>query len=97
MCTVEIVYALLDIQKINTLKVKEGSSIADVINQSGILIEYPEIDLNINKVGIYNQIKKLDDIVKNGDRVEIYRILIANPKEERLKRAQIQRDQGIVK
>ena len=97
MCTVELIYALLDKQTINTIKVKEGSSINDVIDQSGILIEYPEIDLSINKVGIYNQIKKLDELVKNGDRVEIYRPLIANPKEERLKRAQIQREQGIVK
>ncbi len=97
MFTVELIYALLDKQTINTIKVKEGSSINDVIDQSGILIEYPEIDLSINKVGIYNQIKKLDELVKNGDRVEIYRPLIANPKEERLKRAQIQREQGIVK
>lgn len=97
MYTVELIYALLNEQNIQRLLVDEGSNIADVIHQSGILDKYPDINLTINKVGIYNQIKKLEDIVKDGDRVEIYRSLIANPKEVRKIRAQNQRDQGIVK
>ena len=52
---------------------------------------------NKNKVGIYNQGKKLDEIVKNGDRIEIYRALIADPKEVRRKRAVKQKEEGILK
>ena len=50
-----------------------------------------------NKVGIFSQIKSLDEIVNDGDRIEIYRPLIADPKEVRKKRAEQQREQGIVK
>jgi len=97
MCTVELIYALLSEQKILTLKVEEDSNIEDVINYSGILSDYPEIDLSQNKVGIFNQIKRLDQEVKDGDRIEIYRGLIANPKEKRLQRAKEQREQGVIK
>ena len=97
MYTVELIYAILSEQKIRTLQVKEGSSIADVIKNSDILDDYPEIDLATNKVGIYNQIRKLEDLVKDGDRVEIYRSLKANPKEVRKLRAKEQRDLGIIK
>ncbi|MFK8011647.1 MAG: RnfH family protein [Marinicellaceae bacterium] len=97
MFTVELIYALLSEQKLIKLEVQEGSSISDVIKQSKILQDYPEINLSVNKVGIYNQVKHLDEIVKAGDRIEIYRNLIANPKQVRIQRAQKQRDQGIIK
>jgi putative ubiquitin-RnfH superfamily antitoxin RatB of RatAB toxin-antitoxin module len=97
MYTIEVVYALLKKQISKKVKIKENSTINDCICLSMILLDYPEIDLTINKVGIYNQVKKLDEIVKDGDRVEIYRPLIANPKEVRRKRAQKQKEQGIIK
>ncbi|MBL4773295.1 MAG: RnfH family protein [Alcanivoracaceae bacterium] len=97
MFTVKVIYATLISQKeIIIESVKQGESINDVINTSGILNKYPEIDLNINKVGVYNQVKKLDDIVNSGDRVEIYRKLIADPKAVRRKRAEKQKQQGVV-
>ena len=97
MFTVEVVYALLKKQDVRLVQVKQGADINTAILQSGLLADYPEIDLNINKVGIYNQVKKLDDVVNAGDRIEIYRPLIADPKAVRLKRAEKQRQQGIIK
>ena len=96
MFTVKVIYAtLLDQQCVN-VDLADGATIHDAIDASGLLQKYPEIDLSINKVGIYNQVKKLDDTVSAGDRVEIYRELIANPKEARRKRAAKQKQQGII-
>jgi len=97
MSTVEVIYATLQQQNSITIKINKGDTINDVIIASGLLIKYPEIDLNINKVGVYNQAKKLNEIVKAGDRIEIYRALIADPKEVRRKRAVKQKEEGIVK
>jgi len=96
MSTIEIIYATITDQTIITLECKTGDTINDVIVASGLLNKYPEIDLNVNKVGIYNQVKKLDEVVKSGDRIEIYRALIADPKEVRRKRALKQKEQGIM-
>ncbi|VAW39478.1 UPF0125 protein yfjF [hydrothermal vent metagenome] len=96
---VEVVYALLEQQEIIKIQIKEPITIEEAILQSGLLHKHPEIDLSLNssshKVGIYNQIKKLSDIVNVGDRVEIYRKLIANPKESRRKRAKKQQQEGV--
>jgi putative ubiquitin-RnfH superfamily antitoxin RatB of RatAB toxin-antitoxin module len=97
MSTVEVIYATLSKQEILVFNTKEGDTIINVINASGILQKFPEIDLTINKVGIYNQIKKLNDNVKAGDRVEIYRVLIADPKEVRRKKAREQKETGVIK
>ena len=97
MFTVEVVYALLKKQDVRHVQVNAGTDINTAILQSGLLNDYPEIDLTVNKVGIYNQVKKLDDLLNAGDRIEIYRPLIADPKAVRLKRAEKQRQQGIIK
>ena len=97
MFTVEVVYALLKKQDVRHVQVNTGTDINTAILQSGLLTDYPEIDLTVNKVGIYNQVKKLDDLLNAGDRIEIYRPLIADPKAVRLKRAEKQRQQGIIK
>ena len=96
MSTVELIYANLAEQQILKILIKSGDTINDVIITSGILTKYPEIDLTINKVGIYNQVKKLDQLVKANDRIEIYRPLIANPKDVRRKRAVQQKQQGLI-
>jgi hypothetical protein len=96
MFTVEVVYALLYTQDIINVEVEKQTTIKQAIIQSGILDRYPEIDLSVNKIGIYNQIKKLDDLVNVGDRIEIYRPLIADPKEVRRKRAEKQKNAGII-
>jgi len=85
--TVEVAYANALSQRIISLEVKEGSSIEQVIQLSGILQVFPEIDLKKQKVGIFSQLKALSDPLKSGDRVEIYRELLIDPKEARRGRA----------
>ncbi len=97
MFTVEIIYALLKKQDIRQVQLADGTSLKEAIQASGMLQDYPEIDLNVNKVGIYNQVKTLEHIVQAGDRIEIYRPLIADPKQVRRKRAEKQKQQGIIK
>lgn len=84
---VEVAFAFAASQKIISLEVEEGSTIETVIDRSGILEFFPEIDLTKQSVGIFSRTKKLTDIVKDGDRIEIYRPLTIDPKEARRKRA----------
>lgn len=85
--SVEVAYALPDEQEIIQLKVKSDTNIRAIILQSGILERFPEIDLDTNKVGVFSKLAKYTDTLHNGDRVEIYRPLIADPKEVRKQRA----------
>ena len=84
---VEVVYALPDRQALIELDVAPDTTIEQAIQQSGILEQFPDIDLNRNKVGIFGKIGKLSDVLREKDRVEIYRPLKADPKESRRKRA----------
>lgn len=84
--SVEVVYAEPDCQCLISLAVPKGSDVKDVLNRSGFIEKY-NIDLEVNKVGIYGRIVKLEQLVKEGDRVEIYRPLQADPKEVRRKLA----------
>ena len=72
------------------LTLENPITIQNAIVQSGVLEKYTEIDLHQNKVGIFSRAAKLTDIVENGDRIEIYRPLIADPKEIRRKKAEEQ-------
>lgn len=87
MISVEVIYALKDQQKVVRLSVDEGCTVKDAIERSGLLQEFPEIDLGKHKVGIWNKLAKLDAVLRDRDRVEIYRPLIADPKEVRKQRA----------
>lgn len=84
----EVCYALLDKQFLIPVKINEGATVEAVILASGILSLRDDVDLTKNKVGIFSRPAKLTDIVSDGDRVEIYRPLIADPKEMRRKRAE---------
>ena len=84
---VEVAYALLENQFVKSLDVKPDLSVVEVIKLSGVLEEFPEINLDINPVGIYSKKVTLDSVVKNGDRIEIYRALLVSPKEARRLRA----------
>ena len=85
---VEVIYALPDRQPLLRVQLAEGATVGDAIRASGVLDEFPEIDLASNKVGIFSKLVKLDEAVRDKDRVEIYRPLIADPKEVRRKRAE---------
>ncbi|MBF8998998.1 RnfH family protein [Vibrio nitrifigilis] len=88
MIHVEVVYALPHEQRVINLVVKSDLTVEEIINKSGLLEMYPEIDLSKNKVGVFSRNVKLDATVRDRDRIEIYRPLIADPKEIRRKRAE---------
>ena len=84
---VEVIYATIDSQQLLSLNVSEQATIEDCIIQSGLMVQFPEIDLSVMKVGVFSQVKPLDYVVNEGDRVEIYRPLIADPKVVRRQKA----------
>lgn len=84
---VEVAYALPKQQLIIPVKLCEGSTAEAAIIASGILEKFPEINLTTNKIGIFGKLSKLDVILRDLDRVEIYRPLIADPKAVRKQRA----------
>ena len=84
--TIEVAYARADKQVILPVHVMPGATAQQAIEQSGILHKFPEIDLSKNKIGIFGKLGKMDAVLKAGDRVEIYRPLIADPKEVRRQR-----------
>jgi hypothetical protein len=84
---VEVAYTLPDEQVILSVAIQQGASIQEAIERSGILQRFPDIDLAENKVGVFGKVARKDAELNAGDRVEIYRPLIADPKEQRKKRA----------
>ncbi|MDD2934838.1 MAG: RnfH family protein [Methylotenera sp.] len=85
--TVEVAYALPTEQLIVPVNVPDSATAEQAIMASGILSKFPEIDLAVNKVGIFGKLVKLESPLRHLDRVEIYRPLIADPKEVRKQRA----------
>ena len=83
---VEVAYATPQRQVILELEALPGVTIADAVEQSGICDVFPEIDLAAQKVGIFGKAATLRTVLADGDRVEIYRHLVADPKEARRKR-----------
>jgi len=93
--TVEVAFALPDKQVLKTLSVAVGTTALEAVKQSGVLEMFPEIDIENTKMGIFSQVlgtKGLDEPecyqLKPKDRVELYRSLIADPKEVRRRRAE---------
>lgn len=84
---VEVVYALPDRQDLVSLSLPAGATLQRAIEESGLLQQYPGIDLASGVFGIYARISKLETVLRNGDRVEIYRPLMADPKAVRRQRA----------
>ena len=84
---VEVVYARPESQDVIGLDLPAGSTAGQAIEASGLLVKHPEIDLAKNKLGVYAKLAKADTALRDRDRVEIYRPLIADPKEVRKQRA----------
>lgn len=87
MIQVEVAYARPDMQVILAVSIEAVATVEEIITASGVLTQFPEIDLSINKVGVFGKLSKLKATLKDGDRVEVYRALIADPKEVRRRRA----------
>ncbi|MCC6658038.1 MAG: RnfH family protein [Rhodocyclaceae bacterium] len=86
--SVEIAYALPHRQEVVQLKLPKGSTLQQAVEASGLLQKHADIDLKKNKVGIFGKLSRADAVLKDRDRVEIYRPLLADPKEVRKKRAE---------
>jgi len=84
---VEVAYALPEKQLIIPFKAPKDCTVMQAIELSGILSKFKGIDLAQNQVGIFGKLTSLDNTLRDRDRVEIYRPLIADPKEIRRKRA----------
>lgn len=90
MIQIEVAYATPHRQSLLSLPVPEGSTVAEAIEQSAIRDEFPELKTKIKAVGIFSRKVPLDHVLRAGDRIEIYRPLIADPKEMRRQRAKVQ-------
>ena len=84
---VEVVYALPAEQVLIALEVEEGTTVAQAVEQSGILARFPESRPTLGNVGIFGKPVSPDAPVQEGDRVELYRPLVADPKAARRERA----------
>lgn len=87
MINVEVCYALPEKQALVSVKLAPGATLLQALEASGLLEKYPEIDLKKNKFGVFAKLSKPDAVLRDRDRVEIYRPLIADPKEVRKQRA----------
>lgn len=81
--SVEVAYALRDRQVLIALDMEAGSTVRGAIERSGLLAQFPEIDLVQDQVGVFGKLVELDTLLRDGDRVEIYRPLIADPRDAR--------------
>jgi uncharacterized protein len=91
MIEVEVVYALPDRQWLKKITASPGTTLEQAIRQSGVLEEFPDLVLAASPVGVFGRVRPLDTVLRQGDRVEIYRPLAADPKETRRRRAARQR------
>ena len=83
---IEVAYATPKKQQIIVLEVKVGTTVGQAIAQTNLLETFPEIELSINKVGIFGQVANLNTKLQSGDRVEIYRPLVIDPRIARQER-----------
>ncbi len=87
---VEVAYAHAQEAEIISLDVNIGTTVMEAIELSGIKSKYPSIDFSVHKIGIFGRQCPGDTMVNEGDRVEIYRPLLADPKKARRRRASAQ-------
>jgi putative ubiquitin-RnfH superfamily antitoxin RatB of RatAB toxin-antitoxin module len=95
MIEVEVAYARPDVQRLLKLHVPEGTTLVEAVRRSGITQEFPEIDLAGATLGIFGKVvKNHDQVLREKDRVEVYRPLINDPKSQRAQRAESQKKGG---
>ena len=86
-CRVAVCYALPESRFLVHLDVEAGTTVGQAIAASGVLSRFPEIDLERNKLGVFGKLRPAEAVVREGDRIEIYRPLQADPMESRRRRA----------
>jgi putative ubiquitin-RnfH superfamily antitoxin RatB of RatAB toxin-antitoxin module len=97
MLTIEVCYPLPEGESVlSTLSLPEGATVREAIDGSGILTRHPEIDLSVQKVGVFGKIRALDATLADHDRVEIYRPLKVDPKTARQRRVEKTRRSGSI-
>jgi putative ubiquitin-RnfH superfamily antitoxin RatB of RatAB toxin-antitoxin module len=84
---ISVCYANAQREYLRPMQVAAGTTIGEAIEQSGVLQEFPDINLATAPVGIYAKKKTLDTVLRERDRIEIYRPLVADPKDSRRRRA----------
>ncbi|NIA52561.1 RnfH family protein [Massilia sp. TW-1] len=84
---VVVAYATAQHEFVRPLRVTPGTTVGEAIERSGVLASFPDINLVTQPVGIYGKKKALDTVLRERDRIEIYRPLVADPKDSRRKRA----------
>ena len=84
---VEVAYALAEKQSLISIEVEKGTTLKEAVEASGILDTFEEIDLSKDRVGIFSKFATFETVLREKDRVEIYRPLIADPKQVRKERA----------
>lgn len=85
--SVEVVYARPDIQRLVRLQMPPQSTVRDAIASSGLLDQFNELVMDEIEAGIFSKAASLEHVLSDGDRVEIYRPLLIDPKEARRRRA----------
>ncbi len=88
---IELVHALAEKQVLMVLDVPSGTTLGEAIELSGIRNDFPDMKVDPARLGIFSVKARLEDVLRPGDRVEIYRPLIADPKEARRKRAELEK------
>jgi len=85
---VEVVFALAEDQELLSVSLPEGATIADAVTLSGIAEKFPDEDLDALQTGIWGRLADRTAVLRQGDRVEIYRPLLRDPREARRELAQ---------
>ena len=88
---VEVAYGVVDNQFLKSITVASGANIRDAILQSGLLQQFPDLNIDMLEAGIFSKKMPLDHVISDGDRIEIYRPLLIDPKEARRRRAQLKK------
>ncbi|CAH2789345.1 MAG: UPF0125 protein RatB [uncultured Paraburkholderia sp.] len=94
--SVEVCYALPGEQTVIAVDLPQGATVQQALDASGILRRYPQIDVGVQKVGVFGKIKPLDAELADHDRVEIYRPLLVDPKVSRQRRVEKTRKAGSI-
>jgi putative ubiquitin-RnfH superfamily antitoxin RatB of RatAB toxin-antitoxin module len=87
MLRVEVVYATSAVQRRYAVDLEEGATVRTALERSGVLHDFPQIDLTRDRVGIYGRLVALDEVLGEGDRLEILRPLVVDPRAARKRRA----------